>query len=514
MATSPSLQRAVDYIRNGIHIGLFAAGHYLPPVRQLARTAEVSPVTMQKAVGLLREEGVLAGHFGQRTVVPAPKTSEGAACGSAGHSVEPFRASKTWKRIADRIEKDILNGLHEPGSPLPSIKEIHHRYRTTNRTARKALQYLCDAGTVEPCGRGYRVPYPMRTTVQTSVALFVYSRRGYPVLSPFSEEFTRFMERRCAQARVGLREVGFSPDNGTIACLERDTGRPVSPREYTGMAGYLYVPSIPSEVHGKLLRELSRFRKPIAVLDEIGMWKDPAALPSTRWMKIVKAANPERAGEDIARFLLELGHRSIAFFSPFHKEAWSRGRYRGVVDVYRAAGLASNIRSFTVDRTFSDPYYIIQGARRCGLDSFLDFMEHHVHPDLRHNIDELVFDPPKRWEILCGLAEMQRWLKPRLEEALADRDITAWVLVNDHVASYAHDILARHNMKPPHRVSLISFDDSLAALRKGITSYNFNASAHATAMLDHLLRPFSSGRSGIMELKGSIIQRRSTAAAG
>ena len=507
MATTPKLNRAMRFLRDGVDSGRFDNAPYLPPVRSLADMAGVSPVTMHHAIGSLKGEGVLSGERGHR-VTPAGR---GGSDRDGAWPAEPFRSVKTWQRIAAAVERDIVNNVYTAGTRLPFLKELSYRYGSTSRTVRKALRYLCAEHVVEPYGRGYRVPSPMKTREQTSVAVFVYSRDGYLVLSEFGEEFVRAMEQRCAQANVGMMVIGCSMDNGEIVCYDRDTTRNVSLRSLNTVAACISMISVPSAIHLRLIHEIRQFEVPVGILDEVGMWETHTNLPSGRQLRVFRAGAPERAGEDIARFLLELGHRGVAFFSPFHKEVWSRRRYRGIARVFTTAGQSSHLHAFTSDKAFMDPGRLAEGARRCELDRFLDYLRHHVHPGLRYNISGLIIDR-RHWELLCGLVEVQEWLKQRFEEALADPGITAWVLVNDHVASYAHDILARKNIKPPRRVSLISFDDSLAALRKGITSYNFNASAHATAMLDYLLRPFSSGARGgrVKELKGSIIQRRTS----
>ncbi len=511
MATTPKLNRAMRFLRDGIDSGRFDNAPYLPPVRSLADMAGVSPVTMHHAIGRLKGEGVLSGERGHRAKIASREPGLSDWAYRAPWPAEPFENMKTWQRIAAAVERDIVNNVYAGGTRLPFLKELSYRYGTTSRTVRKALQYLCAEHIVEPRGRGYRVPSPMKTRERTTVAILVYSRDGYLVMSEFGEEFVRAMEQRCAQAKVGLMVIGCFMDNGRIACYDRDTNRRVALGSLSGMAGCIYMISIPSAIHLRLIHEIRRIEVPLGILDEIGMWDTRSNLPSGRRLRVFRAGAPERAGEDIARFLLELGHRSVAFFSPFHKEVWSQRRYRGIARVYTTAGPPSRLHAFTSIKAFMDPGRIAEGIRRCGLDRFLDYMEHHVHPGLRYNISSLIIDR-RHWELLCGLVEVQEWLKQRFEEALADPEITAWVLVNDHAASYAHDILARRNITPPQRVSLISFDDSLAALRKGITSYNFNAAAHASAMLDHLLRPFASGaRAGrVKELKGSIIQRRTS----
>ncbi|MBD3343552.1 MAG: hypothetical protein GF401_00645 [Chitinivibrionales bacterium] len=60
---------------------------------------------------------------------------------------------------------------------------------------------------------------------------------------------------------------------------------------------------------------------------------------------------------------------------------------------------------------------------------------------------------------------------------------TAWICANDDIASFAREFLFRKGINVPQQLSIIAFDDSHIALKKRITSYNFNIEAALEAAL-------------------------------
>lgn len=70
-----------------------------------------------------------------------------------------------YRQIADRLRRQIEDGVYAPGRRLPSIDDLMQTYGVADRTARKALRLLVDEGVAEMSpGRG----------------TFVRRRRGTP----------------------------------------------------------------------------------------------------------------------------------------------------------------------------------------------------------------------------------------------------------------------------------------------------------------------------------------------
>lgn len=67
-------EKLAETLREAIRNGSYTVGDKLPPVRELARTHQVSPGTAQRAVTVLRDEGVVESQTGQGSrVVSEPR---------------------------------------------------------------------------------------------------------------------------------------------------------------------------------------------------------------------------------------------------------------------------------------------------------------------------------------------------------------------------------------------------------------------------------------------------------
>jgi DNA-binding LacI/PurR family transcriptional regulator len=111
-----------------------------------------------------------------------------------------------------------------------------------------------------------------------------------------------------------------------------------------------------------------------------------------------------------------------------------------------------------------------------------------------------------------------RFMHPLFERALAFPAITAWVCANDGMASSALDYLRQKGIAVPQRISIIGFDDELAAaLDNKMTSFNFNRHECVKRMIDYVLHPGLSARSrasNVTEVEGFIVERQTTGRPG
>ena len=85
--------------------------------------------------------------------------------------------------------------------------------------------------------------------------------------------------------------------------------------------------------------------------------------------------------------------------------------------------------------------------------------------------------------------ELQKVTRAQLPKLLKRPRPTAWIAVNDDVADEALKFLRANKIAVPGEVSLVSFDDSTFAMDQGISSYNFNAAAVASAIINYIVNP-------------------------
>ena len=106
---SPYLQIA-DMLRNAINGGTFQPGDQLPSVNELASSYDVAKMTVQKALGMLRDEGLLVSWQGRGTFVRA-----------RGDVPEP-ESTDSFGAIMDRLDQmsDDIQRLDERLARLES----------------------------------------------------------------------------------------------------------------------------------------------------------------------------------------------------------------------------------------------------------------------------------------------------------------------------------------------------------------------------------------------------------
>jgi DNA-binding LacI/PurR family transcriptional regulator len=249
----------------------------------------------------------------------------------------------------------------------------------------------------------------------------------------------------------------------------------------------------------------SRTGRPVALLDETGSFTLPR--PAGPHHQMFTAACSPHAGRRVARHLLGLGHRRIAFISPVHGMEWSQTRLTGLREVFAEAGLPDAVRAFVTEGGFY--------PRRTGLEQQIERLMG-MFPQPMSEEDQLLaravrssgdsIDMAMRTEIVHGR------LVPILEQALKDRSITAWVAVSDGFALDCLDFLRDRGVGVPGDLSVIGFDDSHEAFRHGLTSYNFNGPALMHAMVAHVLSRrlpgHTTGSREPIEIDGFISARR------
>jgi LacI family transcriptional regulator len=80
--------------------------------------------------------------------------------------------------------------------------------------------------------------------------------------------------------------------------------------------------------------------------------------------------------------------------------------------------------------------------------------------------------------------------RPLFEQALALRDATAWICVNDRLALIALSFLREHGIAVPKEISIVGFDNlPVETFDRRLTSYDFNASGFVHRMLNFIARP-------------------------
>ena len=497
---SPSLQKALQFILYGICDGGFDTGSRLPPVSSLCKQADVSPVTMWKAIDLLKKKKILIGEKGhcprigsvsQQDLKPADPVAE-----PAGKL--PKRA---WHEIRERLLRDILTGSFPQASRLPSVKELLNRYDTSYRTLQHAISELCAEGFIRSSKRGYAVRELKAGGSSVGITVFGWgNEKGELDLGNLGREIIRQIESACIQANIHLDLVSmhFDEPSNSLRFISVYSGKDYVLRESAQTMGYAILMIRDDKRIRNLLMPLALHKKPICVLDFMGGWKIREGLNVMAPITILSAASSIVASNTVARYLSGLGHARIAYLSPFHATSWSRARFDHLQDVFSHAGAEKRLYGYTLDNYFRD--FIPQKWRKLMTE-----------PPSGHSYSRFIDMSAQETKMRSAtLRVIQKRMEPLLDKALLNKEITAWIGSNDDTALIALDFLKTKSVDVPGKISVVGFDNSYSALSNNLTSYSFNYPSAVYTMISSIVHPrirSSRKRDIVTEIEGAMIVR-------
>jgi DNA-binding LacI/PurR family transcriptional regulator len=498
-AATAYLQRLVAQCRD-------ANTHRLPTVHTLAAAAHVGPVAMLKAVQALVAGGVLIARPRLGIIIA---DSRAAATIALHNAAGPGDQVLAWERVHRRFQTDLLTGAYPAGERCPSMKELAERYGTSYQSLRRAIARLIAEKALLPHRKGYRPVSQIATRPGSSIVLIARADPGgsLNVAFPRTAESLRLLESECYRRNLGLQVSALPGEN------DRTRFPPSLPRGRDVLGYVLFSEDIsPPSVESLSLRLAAR-GTPVAVFDDSsGLRLTPAAVSPIR---VFRATDTQTASRRIGRYLLQLGHRRVAYVSPTHGALWSQERLAGLRAAFSEAGVADGVVPITHDLIERTAQALGEGhttrdvveqacatLRRSGspycrmVRSMLERVEHQLfvlmEPELFADIEHTLF-----------------------EKALTATQATAWVTSSDYVASRALAFLGARGVDVPGQVSVVGFDDSTEAFVHGITSYNFDMQSLVRAMIGHTLNPAAAPATGmrgtVVEIEGFITERKTTA---
>jgi len=503
-----ALRIATEYIQDLISRENMKPGTRMPSMHELAKAAGVSLVTIWNVVGRLSAEGIL--ETSQR---------KGTYVSKAGVKYAPLQTEsahnpQVWQRIARRIEQDTLAGALGRGDQLPSVKQLAARYGVNHRTMRKALHALSDAGALKPYGRGYRLSSQDPKVTGNTVLVFLYCDREQIWLQYLDPNLLRFIEDRCRRSGCIPIFILYRRTEGVVTFTDHTTGEAWTPRAVSPVFGCLWVVLWDHEVIDECCRTLISAHGPVAVLDNTGSAPYPDYFRDHHDVKFFKCESDVRSGEVIARRLLRLGHRRIAYISVNFERAWSRDRFNGLLRVYRTAGQGCSAGRFTTDipgiasgltpeYDYTRPtldFMRLRAPQPRGIsrDRLAEHLARTVHTGLWHSY--------YLWGVVSNL-------EPLFKKALRDRTITAWVCGDDEEALAALFFLKRNRVPVPRRISVVGYNNSLEALKNNLTSFTANYEAILDGMIDHIIRPdvaVGLRKNKVLVIEGCLVERKTT----
>jgi DNA-binding LacI/PurR family transcriptional regulator len=468
---------------------------------------------MCKAVAQLKEEGLLSARQGRWIEI----ASEGAALAGPSPAGKPMEG---WIKVALALQDDILQGVYPAGAVLPSAKELMQRHGVCYRTIRKSLLSLAGKSAIHRDRKRYRVAVlPPGMPNSTIVLIATGDASGnLDHFTPRAQDQLRQLETECARMKIDLQVVAVDRDTGGLFLHGKKVALPRLPMGAKALLGFaVWRWTDKGTQFADFVSALSRLNRPVSILDADGLPPIPQLAAGHGQVRCFTIANSATAARHVGRYLLGHGHRKVAYISPFNKPQWSRNRLEGVAMAFADAGLRDAVSPFTRDQWG----YVAEYANQTRVI--------HAMVDDMLKSREIRQDPahPLLLSALAALRERIAVIEQEtivtesaalFEQALSRPDITAWVCVNDDTAIEALQFLANRGKRVPGEISVIGFDDGVAAFLRKLTSYNFNIPAVTHAMLSNILDQRSAARGkgpgGSVEIEGFITQRSTVSPVG
>lgn len=500
---SPILFETVKKLRTIVE---GATDKRLPSVRNLARQLSVSPVTILRAIDVLKSEGVLEGRWGRGNYVAGEKKS-------ISDGTTDLEIQNTVEKTVITIKKDIIEGKYQTHLPLPSIKQLTAHYNVSYPTVKRALAVLIEESVIKRSGSRYYF-FTDQTKSKSRIAIIAFglAKNSVKIETERERNFYRLLSNAAMQQNVILE---------TICCNDYLEEPQFYTPDDTPLAHYLKRKSIIgiilSSYHMKdsaeCLRNLLNFNIPISawvedhrilkMIDYHGAAKKKLCFFDSSYSTL--------PGYEVGRYLIEKGHKNIAYISPFHKSPWSQNRLTGLK---KAAMSDPDIRilPFVSTEYLNEYFFMMKIPRKILFDkrSVAD-VSGRLQAFLRNRIASIQYehDTLLRDNMIFAVCE------EFINETFKDSSVTAWVCANDHIAVLITDYWNYCSVPLSQRPALIGFDNSFKSFERNISSYEFNTSGEVQNMLNHLLYPNSTcllNGSPEVKLSGRIVERNSSIA--
>jgi DNA-binding transcriptional regulator YhcF (GntR family) len=475
----------------------------LPPVRSMARLFGVSPVTVMRAVRVLENEGLLASRWGMGIVKNTAGPPRSATDGPGGNKFE---------RTLERFRNDILGGHYRTHLPLPPVNQLTTRYDASYPTIRKVLSALHSENILKRNGARYYF-FTNRPAHHPRIAIIAFGqdRGAIKIETERERSFYRHLSSIAADNNVAMEILCYN-DYPDTPCFYTPHDEPLE--QYLETAGIrgIILSSYHMNNSSECLATLLTRNIPVSA------WVEDSSILSTvdrfgsyyRKLTYFDSSYSTIPGSDVGRYLLEKGHRTIAFISPFHGSPWSRNRLNGLKKAV-ALQPGAKLHQFTVTEYINDYYFMQPFLEKTGVQyqSLADSLRKQVNEFFLPHLSALKNEHDRLLRDNAIFTSVQR----AVDQVTADQSITALVCVNDLVAGLIADYWDYLGIPQDMRPALIGFDNSFESLQKQFSSYEFNTRGEIQNMINRILypeNPMFTRHKPVIRLKGKVIERASS----
>lgn len=511
----PGIKRACEYIST---LKQENEESSLPPIRQLARSAGVSFVTMWKAIRYLLDNGAVISR-GNRLIVIKNSSEQVPAKDNSSVNSEPGTQITVSQRncIVEKLYKDILTGRFSGDDKLPSCKELQRFYNVSFATLKKTLSVLTEQRIIETRGNSYYIPSLTGSTGWARIVAIGCGWEDGKIWVDYQDKnYFRSLESECMRMNIQLDVIIYYRKQGRLRFINTASRKEYDLNDRT-ILGYIFIVANLDSTPEEVLERLSGLGRSIAVLDVVGGWKIPSCARNNSFIQFFTATASVLPAKRVAQYLLSKGHKKIAFFSPFHLALWSKKRLSTIIETYKFAGINDGVISFVLNEyAYQWDYlknHIFKEDLRTLMNQYTEWKKE-TNSEVFKRLGNLGYSFIKyitEWNCASGL--IYEKMKSLFDKALTNKSITAWVMSNDFTATIALDYLKDCGVRVPEDISIISFDNTIDAMEYHLTSYDFNNLGIITMILRFILAPHTmklQRRGGCIEVDGTLVVRHTS----
>lgn len=498
---SPVLEETIVKIRALLEKTSDTSG--LPSVRKLSQQFKVSPVTVMRAVKKLKEDGLLSSRWGGGLFPsgnqPPPAKNDIPDLGK-------------YKSALYQIKKDILGGKFQTHLPLPPVNQLTAYYNASYPTIKKVLSTLLEENILKRNGaRYYFFTNRLKKKSRIAIVAFGLSRETIKIETERERNFYRLLSSTAANNNVDIEIICYN-DYLNEPCFYTPDNQPLERYlKSSGICGII-LSSYHMNNSAECLATLLTYNIPVSAWIEDSRILDTVDhyIPHYKKLTFFDSSYAMIPGSDVGRYLLDKGHRNIAFISPFHGSPWSQNRLKGVKKAI-ALFPDATLYPFTISEYINDYYY---------MQPFIETTDfyHHITTDIHikqiHDfLSARISNVKYEHDTLLRDNAIFTCLKNGVEQITLDRSITALICVNDLVAGLITDYWNYNQVSPGNRPALIGFDNSFKSLQQQFSSYEFNTQGEIQDMISHVLYPENMlfpRNKPVIRLSGKVIERRSS----
>lgn len=516
------LEKAIEYLKKGLQEKRWSPGDRLPGVKKLGRDAKISHIIMGKAVHHLSTQGELEVIPNSGTRVPYAK----------GYEPKPAPENeKKWKKVRSRIVDDLLIRVSDESRPMASLQELRNHYATSYPVLKKALGSLEDMGILTLYKKTYKPAMFLGRGPTTKILVLLpvipqklnknaigFLDKGFD-LSSRGLIFIKKIEHLCNTQNLGFDIWGYYSQNNSTTYLDSKLNPCNSIDNFKHYYGICLLKTLPfSHEFSKMLSMLAGLYIPIAVMDYGAVFNWPIMQiqkKQNKSIRIFPIGTTELAGQKVGQFLLELGHREIAFISAWWKnEMWITNRYEGLNKVISLAQVPGNVHRF-VDQRYEVGTFQLDNEKLnksiLAIPSINQIIAENT-PFSQDQVDAIASRLDWTFDNIIFCQKMDLFLQPLFEQALLEKNITAWVCADSGMAVAALRFLRKKGVAVPARISVAGYDDNSEAYSEGLTTFDYDIPGITQTMIAFISNPdlYPADKGIFIEKNGFLVPRQST----